>query len=117
MAAFAGAGLMAELLPFSLSQQEVWLDQRTWPDSTHLNIGGAGFIDGKFDLGVFRQAFLKLIEECEALRLVPRLEEGGAVAVACLHPGSAGGPDAAERRSEGGDAGVVAGVDENAVSV
>lgn len=77
MAAFAGAGLMAELLPFSLSQQEVWLDQRTWPDSTHLNIGGAGFIDGKFDLGVFRQAFLKLIEECEALRLVPRLEEGG----------------------------------------
>lgn len=77
MAAFAGAGLMAELLPFSLSQQEVWLDQRTWPDSTHLNIGGAGFIDGKFDLGVFRQAFLQLIEECEALRLVPRLEEGG----------------------------------------
>ncbi len=77
MAAFAGAGLMAELLPFSLSQQEVWLDQRTWPDSTHLNIGGAGFIDGKFDLGVFRQAFQLLIEECEALRLVPRLDEGG----------------------------------------
>lgn len=68
---------MVKLLPFSLSQQEVWLDQRTWPDSTHLNIGGAGFIDGKFDLGVFCQAFLKLIEECEALRLVPRLEEGG----------------------------------------
>ena len=77
MAAFAGTGLMPELLPFSLSQQEVWLDQRTWPGSTHLNIGGAGFIDGKFDLGVFRQAFQTLIEECEALRLVPRLEEGG----------------------------------------
>lgn len=77
MAGFAGAGLMAELLPFSLSQQEVWLDQRTWPGSTHLNIGGAGFIDGKFDLAIFRAAFQQLIDECEALRLVPRLDEGG----------------------------------------
>lgn len=65
-----------ERLPLSLSQQEVWLDQRAWPGSTHLNIGGAGFIDGPFDLSLFRQALQQLVDENEALRLVP-LAEGG----------------------------------------
>lgn len=68
--------MSGERLPLSLSQQEVWLDQRTWPDSTHLNIGGAGFIDGPFDLALFRQALQRLVDESEALRLVPLLEGG-----------------------------------------
>ncbi|PKO35793.1 MAG: hypothetical protein CVU34_00750 [Betaproteobacteria bacterium HGW-Betaproteobacteria-7] len=63
-------------LPLSLSQQEVWLDQRAWPDSTHLNIGGAGFIDGPFDLALFRRALQQLVAENEALRLVPLVEGG-----------------------------------------
>ena len=65
-----------EHLPLSLSQQEVWLDQRAWPGSTHLNIGGAGFIDGPFDLALFRQALQQLVDENEALRLVPLVEGG-----------------------------------------
>jgi amino acid adenylation domain-containing protein len=64
------------VLPLSLSQQEVWMDQRAWPGSTHLNIGGAGFIDGPFDLERFRQALALLVAESQALRLVP-LAEGG----------------------------------------
>lgn len=68
--------LAGDVLPFSLSQQEVWLDQRAWPGSTHLNIGGAGYIDGPFDLTLFRQALTHLVAESEALRLVP-LAEGG----------------------------------------
>jgi amino acid adenylation domain-containing protein len=64
------------LLPLSLNQQEVWLDQRAWPGSTHLNIGGAGYIDGPFDLALFHQALTQLVAENEALRLVPLLEGG-----------------------------------------
>lgn len=64
------------VLPLSLSQQEVWMDQRAWPGSTHLNIGGAGFIDGPFNLARFRQALALLVAESDALRLVP-LAEGG----------------------------------------
>lgn len=68
--------LEPELLPLSLNQQEVWLDQRAWPGSTHLNIGGAGYIDGPFDLALFHQALTQLVAENEALRLVPLLEGG-----------------------------------------
>lgn len=68
--------LAGDLLPLSLSQQEVWLDQRAWPGSTHLNIGGAGYIDGPFDLALFRRALAHLVAESEALRLVP-LADGG----------------------------------------
>ena len=60
----------------SLSQQEVWLDQRAWPESTHLNIGGGGFLRGHFDLSIFRTALNRLVSENEALRLVP-LPGGG----------------------------------------
>ncbi|HJV93957.1 MAG TPA: condensation domain-containing protein, partial [Azonexus sp.] len=70
------SALAGDVLPLSLSQQEVWLDQRAWPGSTHLNIGGAGYIDGPFDLALFRQALTYLVSESEALRLVP-LAEGG----------------------------------------
>ena len=68
--------LVAGLLPLSLSQQEVWLDQRAWPGSTHLNIGGAGFIDGPFDLALFQEALARMVAENEALRLVPLLDGG-----------------------------------------
>jgi amino acid adenylation domain-containing protein len=59
------------LLPLSLPQREVWLDQMAWPGSSHLNIGGCGFIVGPFDPALFRRALDRLVEETEALRLVP----------------------------------------------
>ncbi|MBK7415658.1 MAG: AMP-binding protein [Dechloromonas sp.] len=61
-------------LPLSLSQREVWLDQCAWPDSTHLNIGGGGYIKGPFDRPAFIDALNTLVEENEALRLVPDLD-------------------------------------------
>lgn len=60
-----------ELLPLSLPQRDVWLDQMAWPGSRHLNIGGCGFILGPFDPALFRRALDHLVEETEALRLVP----------------------------------------------
>lgn len=58
-------------LALSLSQREVWLDQRAWPGSAHLNIGGGAFLVGPLDLAVFRLALSQLVAESEALRLAP----------------------------------------------
>lgn len=74
-----------ERLPLSLSQQEVWLDQRAWPGSTHLNIGGAGYVEGPFDLEMFRRALTLLVSENDALRLVP-LIEGGQILLEHVEP-------------------------------
>ncbi|HVR55064.1 MAG TPA: amino acid adenylation domain-containing protein [Pseudorhodoferax sp.] len=60
-----------EGLALSLSQREVWLDQRAWPGSAHLNIGGGAFLVGFLDLTVFRRALAHLVAENEALRLAP----------------------------------------------
>jgi syringomycin synthetase protein SyrE len=60
-----------ETLRLSLSQREVWLDQRAWPDSPHLNIGGAAYLEGPVDLAVLRRAMVCMIQENEALRLAP----------------------------------------------
>ena len=66
-------GLNLSDLPLSLSQREIWLDQCAWQGSTHLNIGGYGFIRGPFTREVFAAALTDLVAECEALRLVPNL--------------------------------------------
>jgi syringomycin synthetase protein SyrE len=58
-------------LSLSLSQREVWLDQRAWPDSTHLNIGGSGFLDGPLDRACLERALTLLVAESDALRLAP----------------------------------------------
>ncbi|MFZ5485049.1 MAG: non-ribosomal peptide synthetase [Pseudomonadota bacterium] len=62
----------AQELPLSLSQREVWLDTLAWPDSPHLNIGGRMYLVGRLDVDRFKQAMKWLIEENDALRLVPR---------------------------------------------
>ncbi|MDC8786014.1 non-ribosomal peptide synthetase [Roseateles koreensis] len=58
-------------LPLSLSQREVWLDQRAWPGSTHLNIGGGAFLLGRLDLPRFQHALRLLVAQHDALRLAP----------------------------------------------
>ena len=63
-----------DTLPLSLSQREVWLDQRAWPASAHLNIGGAGFLRGPLDLQRFQHALQLLVQRCDALRLVPQAD-------------------------------------------
>ncbi|MFT4927235.1 MAG: amino acid adenylation domain-containing protein [Phenylobacterium sp.] len=59
------------ILPLSLSQNQVWLDQQTHPDSTHLNLGGFGYINGQLDLTLFTQALQQVTLEHQALRLLP----------------------------------------------
>lgn len=62
-----------EELALSLSQREVWLDQRAWPESSHLNIGGGAFLIGALDVPRLRHALSQLVAQSEALRLVPSI--------------------------------------------
>ncbi|HQZ05152.1 MAG TPA: amino acid adenylation domain-containing protein [Burkholderiaceae bacterium] len=59
-------------LPLSLSQLEVWRDQRAWPGSAHLNLGGTAFFEGPLDLLRLRRALTQLVAENAVLRLVLR---------------------------------------------
>ncbi|MDB5998891.1 MAG: hypothetical protein JWP52_590, partial [Rhizobacter sp.] len=78
--ALADAPLAASDIPvlgdfmMSLSQHEVWLDQRTWAGSAHLNIGGGAFLHGALDVSLFRKALTQLVAESDALRLVPHTD-------------------------------------------
>ncbi len=65
------AALSPIVVPLAISQREVWLDQRAWPSSPHLNIGGGGFLIGPLDQVLFRLALRQLVRDTEALRLVP----------------------------------------------
>ena len=63
---------MTTTLPLSLSQLEVWRDQRAWPGSAHLNLGGTAFFEGPLDLLRLRRALTQLVAENAVLRLVLR---------------------------------------------
>jgi len=69
----AAAALPAEgeWLPLSLSQREVWLDLKAWPDSAHLNIGGGAILRGPLDVARLERALQLLVSRHQALRLVP----------------------------------------------
>jgi amino acid adenylation domain-containing protein len=58
-------------LDLSASQREVWLDQRAWPGSTHLYIGGVAYLEGALDVARLLAALDLLVGESDALRLVP----------------------------------------------
>ncbi|MCV2363998.1 amino acid adenylation domain-containing protein [Paucibacter sp. DJ1R-11] len=60
-------------LPLSLSQREVWLDQRAWPGSAHLNIGGGALLRGPLDVARLQAALRLLVAGHDALRLAPDL--------------------------------------------
>jgi amino acid adenylation domain-containing protein len=59
------------VLPLSLSQNQIWLDQQSHPDSPHLNIGGVSHVDGEIDVTLFAATIEQVTEDNEALRLLP----------------------------------------------
>ncbi|MES2149976.1 MAG: amino acid adenylation domain-containing protein [Pseudomonadota bacterium] len=78
-------GPAQQTLTLSLPQREVWLDQRAWPESTHLNIGGGAYLVGRFELALFRRALAQLVAENETLRLAP-LANGSQLLLAWFEP-------------------------------
>lgn len=75
---------LSRLLPLSLSQREVWLDQRAWPGSSHLNIGGAAVLRGPLNIARLHASLQHLVDRHEALRLVPRSD--GQQLLLATHP-------------------------------
>lgn len=63
-----------EELPFAPCQQQIWLDQQSYPDSAHLNIGGRSIVNGPLDLSLLEESLQNLTSQCEALRLCPTRE-------------------------------------------
>jgi amino acid adenylation domain-containing protein len=75
MEAVTPAGARDGSLELTASQREVWLDQRAWPGSTHLYIGGVAYLAGHLDVGRLIEALGLLVAESDAMRLVPH-EDG-----------------------------------------
>lgn len=75
---------LSRLLPLSLSQREVWLDQRAWPGSSHLNIGGGAVLRGPLNIARLQASLQLLVDRHEALRLVPRSD--GQQLLLATHP-------------------------------
>lgn len=59
---------MSRLLPLSLAQHEVLQDQRAWPGSPHLYIGGYSCLLGPVQAELLAQALGELCDEQPALR-------------------------------------------------
>ena len=76
----------AKTLPLSQSQQEVWLDQRAWPASPHLWVGGSTMLRGRIELPRLREALQQLAAEQLALRLVPQPHQEQQLLLAEFHP-------------------------------
>lgn len=72
-------------LNLSTSQREVWLDQRAWPQSAHLNLGGGAYLVGALNLDLFTQSLHRLVAECDALRLVPQ-DDGSQILLTHFEP-------------------------------
>jgi len=58
-------------IPLSAIQQDIWVDQQSFPESGHLNVGGYGEIHGAVNLEFMAEAIWRIAAESEALRLVP----------------------------------------------
>ena len=59
---------MTARLPLSLAQHEVLQDQRAFPRSPHLCIGGYSVLEGPLDASTLREALRRLTDEQPALR-------------------------------------------------
>jgi len=60
-------------VPLGLAQHEVLQDQRAWPGSRHLLIGGYSLLQGEIDAQLLEAALRDLAAEQPALRLLPAL--------------------------------------------
>lgn len=58
-------------LPLAPPQHQVWLDQQSYPDSAHLNIGGTSTVVGPLDIALMEQALGIIVQSSTAMRLQP----------------------------------------------
>lgn len=61
-------------LPLAPSQHQVWLDQQSFPDSAHLNIGGSSTVFGALNIARMEQALSMVVQSNTAMRLMPTVD-------------------------------------------
>ena len=59
---------MNQILPLSINQREIYIDQRMWAEGSHLNIGATVIVYGTFKREVFNYAMNKIIDCYPGLR-------------------------------------------------
>ena len=59
---------MNQILPLSINQREIYIDQRMWAEGSHLNIGATVIVYGTFKREVFNYAMNKIIACYPGLR-------------------------------------------------
>lgn len=59
---------MHQVLPLSINQREIYIDQMMWSEGSHLNIGATVIVRGAFDREVFNYAMNKIIDCYPGLR-------------------------------------------------
>ncbi|MBD2603279.1 non-ribosomal peptide synthetase [Scytonema hofmannii FACHB-248] len=59
---------MNKILPLSINQREIYIDQMMWSEGSHLNIGATVTVHGAFDIEVFNYAINKVIRCHPGLR-------------------------------------------------
>ncbi|MBF0447441.1 MAG: amino acid adenylation domain-containing protein [Magnetococcales bacterium] len=57
--------------PLAANQRDLWLEQLSQAGSRHLIVGGYGYIHTVLDSGRLQQALVRLVQETDALRLIP----------------------------------------------
>jgi amino acid adenylation domain-containing protein len=60
--------MMNQLLPLSINQQEIYIDQRMWTNGSHLNIGAIVIVRGVFNREILNCAMSKIIDCHPGLR-------------------------------------------------
>ena len=66
------ASFQAHLHPMTAGHQAIWLDQCAHADSPLYNMGGGAFIEGPLDRALLWRALDLVIQESDALRMVPQ---------------------------------------------
>lgn len=59
---------MNKILPLSINQTEIYIDQMMWMEASHLNIGAIVTVEGYFDIEIFNYAINKIIRCHPGLR-------------------------------------------------
>ncbi|VXD10565.1 non-ribosomal peptide synthase involved in Hassallidin biosynthesis [Planktothrix serta PCC 8927] len=76
---------MNQVLPLTINQREIYIEQMMWPEGTHLNIGATVTVHGAFNIEVFNEAMNRVICYHPGLRTRIYELEGNPLQTIALH--------------------------------
>ena len=76
---------MSQILPLSINQREIYIDQMMWTEASHLNIGATVIVHGAFDREIFNYAINKVVSRHPGLRVRIYETEGKPLQTIAIH--------------------------------